>query len=299
MIRFAARRLGQGIVTLFALSMVSFVLMVTVPGSYYDGVRSDPRVTQETVQSMRDRAGEMETLPQRYGTWLASVAKGEGGYSIAYQVPVLPLILPRLAKTLELAALGLFITWVAVLALASWAVRSNLAFLLSSAIQATLGAIPELVLACGLITAGLHWGWIRESDVRMPALVLGLSGIPALLPQVRSALVQVAGAPYLALAKTHGIHGWRFFLIFWLRAAGVPLVSLFGISAGTILSSTLVVEVVYGWPGIGSLFLSSIESRDSHVVLAIVLVSSAVFSATGILTDLFIAAADPRIREEV
>lgn len=299
MMRFAARRLGQALLTLVGLSVVCFVLVVAVPGSYYDEARSDPRVSEETIRLMRTRAGEMGTLPERYGEWLGSMARGEGGYSIAYQVPVLPLILPRVGKTLELAAAGLVLTWLAVLALAAWAGRGNrIGVAVSGSIYAVLSAIPELVLACGLLAVAFHWDSIRENDMRLPAIVLGLSGIPGLLPQVRAALGKVAAAPHLLLAHVHGIRGWRFFWKFWLRAASVSLISLLGVSVGTMLSSTLVVEIVCGWPGIGSLFLSSIEARDTHVVLGIVLVSSAVYSVSSMVSDLLVAAADPRIREE-
>ncbi|MFN7939804.1 MAG: ABC transporter permease [Bryobacteraceae bacterium] len=298
MMRFAIRRLGQGLLTLVGLSLLSFLLVVAVPGSYYDEARSDPRVSTETIRTMQARAGETGSLAQRYGQWLGSMVRGEGGYSIAYQTPVLPLILPRLRKTLELAGVGLILTWLIVLALAAWAGRgSRVGIAVSNSMYAVLSAIPELVLACGLLALALHWGLLRENDIGLPAVVLGLSGIPGLLPPVRAALGKVSAAPHLLLAQVHGIRGWRYFSMFWLRAASVSLISLAGVSVGTMLSSTLVVEIVCGWPGIGALFLQSIESRDTHVVLAIVLVSSGVYSVASTVSDLLVAAADPRIRE--
>lgn len=297
MIRLAARRLVQSVVTLAALSLLSFTLMVGVPGSYYDEARADPRISAQTIHLLRTKAGELGSLPSRYWQWCASVVRGEGGYSIAYQMPVLPLILPRLGKTLQLAAAGALLSWLMVVMLSLWAAkRGGWRLPVTSAVHAVLSAVPELVLACGLLAIALHLGWIRQNDIRLPAIVLGLSGIPMLLPQVSAALRQVAAEPYLMLAQAHGIRGWRYALIFWWRAASVPLIALAGTTVGTLLSSTLVVEIVCGWPGIGPLFLSSVEARDTHVVLAMVLLSCGLFVTVSLVSDLLLACADPRLR---
>lgn len=300
MMRFAARRLLQGALTLLLVSITSFLLMDLVPGSYFDEARLDPRLSPETVESMRSRSGELSTLPLRYCRWLASLVSGDGGHSVVYQVPVIRLILPRLLKTVQLSVAGLALSWLAALALGACSARRTRrsAVAVADGITAALAAIPELVLACGMMAVGLYAGVVRENDPSIPALVLGLSGIPGLLPQVRAGLREVAGAAYLNLAWAHGVHGWRFFLIFWLRAAANPLLPLLGLSVGTMLSSSLAVEIVCGWPGLGPLFISSIESRDGHVVVAIVLMASALLIVANTVTDLLQAAADPRIRRE-
>lgn len=297
--RFVARRLMQGALTLWVVSVVGFALMSLVPGSYFDEARLDPRLSPQTVEAMRNRSGELRTLPQRYGEWLVSCFAGEGGYSVVYQVPVLHLMLPRLVKTAQLATAGLALSWLTALVLGAWSANraGKHAAAVADWLTSALAAIPELVLACGLMLIGLYAGLVREDNLTIPALALGMGGIPALLPQVRAGLRQVADAPYLELAWAHGIRGWRFSLLFWLRAAANPLLPLLGLSVGTMLSSSLVVEIICGWPGLGPLFLSSVETRDSHVALAVVLIASGLLITANTVTDILQAAADPRIRE--
>ena len=292
------RKLLHGATTLLAMSVIGFVLMSLAPGSYFDEARLDPRLSPETVESMRSRAGELTTLPHRYGRWLASCLAGEAGYSVVYQVPVLPLLLPRLLKTMKLSAAGLALSWLTVLAVGLWSAtrRQKGPALFADGLTSILAAIPELVLACCLMVVGLHAGLVRDGNMWIPALTLGLSGIPGLLPQVRAALREVAEAPYLELARVHGVRGWRFALVFWLRAAANPLLPLLGLSAGTMLSSSLVVEIISGWPGLGPLFVSSIETRDSHVALAVVLLATGLLIAANTAADLLQALADPRVR---
>lgn len=298
MMRLVARKLAHGALVLIGVSLGSFLLMELVPGSYFDAARTDPRLSPKTIEEMRRNAGLHAPLVTRYGLWLRSVIAGEGGHSIVYQTPAAQLILPRAAKTMELSAVALAITWVCSLALGIGSTMGSRKWigLAADTVTGALAAIPELVLACWLMLAAMSAGLAAGNDLAIAATVLGLSGIPALLPQIRAGLKQVAMAPYLEIARVHGVRGWRFLWIFWMRAALNPLISMLGLSVGTLLSSSLAVEILCGWPGLGSLFLTSIEARDGDVVIGVVMMSTLLLVSANTLSDLLLVAADPRIR---
>jgi ABC-type dipeptide/oligopeptide/nickel transport system permease component len=139
-------------------------------------------------------------------------------------------------------------------------------------------------------------GMVKGNDLVIAAAVLGLSGIPSLLPQVRAEFAQVKQAPFVEIARVCGVGGWRLNWNFRMRAALNPLIPLFGLSAGTLLSSSLAVEIICGWPGLGPLFVSSIESRDAHVVIGVVTLSTLMLAMSNMVSDMILGFADPRIR---
>ncbi len=125
-------------------------------------------------------------------------------------------------------------------------------------------------------------------------LTLGL--LPVLIRHVRAAVAEAMGAPFAMAARAHGIAGRRLLVRHILPAALNPLISLFGFSLGTLLSASLLVEVIVGWPGLGPLFLDAIFARDYALVLGVVLVSTTFLIAGNLVADLLLYRADPRIR---
>jgi len=177
--------------------------------------------------------------------------------------------------------------------------------------------IPELALALLFILAAAHFGTLptggmtsvavqtgRQSvsdllrHLVIPVLVLALATLPLLFRHIRAAMLEVRNAPFIQAAKGHGIGQWRRLLRHALPAASNPLITLFGLSLATLASGSLLVEVIIGWPGLGPLFLEAIYSRDFQVVLAVVMVFSTFLVMAGLVADLMLYAADPRVRAE-
>jgi peptide/nickel transport system permease protein len=130
----------------------------------------------------------------------------------------------------------------------------------------------------------------------IPVLTLILAGLPVLLRHVRTCVAEVMKAPFIDAAGGHGISNARVLFRYALPAAANPLISLFGFSVGGLLSGSLLVEVITGWPGLGPLLLEATLSRDLYVVVGVVM-SSTVFMILGnFLADVMLVAADPRVR---
>jgi peptide/nickel transport system permease protein len=122
--------------------------------------------------------------------------------------------------------------------------------------------------------------------------------LPVLLRHVRSAMLKVLDAPFITAARGHGIPPCRLLFGYALPAAANPLISMFGISVGALLSGSLLIEVIMSWPGVGPLLLEAILQRDPYIVVAVVIFSTLFLVAGSLLADIFLYVADPRIRVE-
>jgi peptide/nickel transport system permease protein len=139
---------------------------------------------------------------------------------------------------------------------------------------------------------------VRDIAIHMalPVTALVLTAFPILVRHIRAAVGEVLGAPFLRAAVAHGIPRRKLLYRYALRAAAHPLISLFGFSIGTLLSGSLLVEIVMSWPGIGPLLLEAILARDLYVVIAGVLFSVIFLVLGNFLADMLLYWADPRIR---
>jgi len=316
--RFLARRLINAVLTLFAVSVLGFLFSSFAPGDFFAEMRMNPQLRPETVAALRAEYGLDQPLIVRYGRWLDSAWRGEFGYSFAYIQPVGQLLLPRARNTLLLSGLSLGLSWLIAVPIGVLAGVRRLPFL-SRAVEffnAGVLAIPELVLALAFlwIAARTRWlpvggmasldfshlsSWGQARDVArhlfLPVLVMVFIGLPTVLRHVRATVAEAWEMPFIRFAIGHGIPRARLYR-FALRTAANPLISLLGYSAGTLLSASLLVEIVFGWPGIGPLFLEAILARDLFVVVDTVLLSSVFLVAGNLLADALLFAADPRIR---
>jgi len=320
-VRRLLRRAGHALVLLFGVSVLSFVIVSLAPGDFFAEMRLDPRLSEATVRAMRARHGLDRPLPERYARWIASVARGEAGYSFAYGGPVGPLLWPRIRNTLLLTATAVTASWLFAVPLGVWwatSRRPGLRRALGTA-AALLLAVPDLVLALALLLLAVRTGWFpaggmtsvgheqmplgaRVQDVArhlvLPAAALVMGILPGLVRHVRSSVAEVLDAPFVRAARAHGLSRPRVLFAHVLPAAANPLVSLFGLSLAGLLSMSLPVEVVMSWPGLGPLLLEAILARDFFLVLGLVLASTVLLVGANLVADALLLAADPRIAAE-
>jgi peptide/nickel transport system permease protein len=298
MTRFFLRRVAQAAVLLVAVSIGAFALAALAPGDYFAALRGDPRVDPAAIETLRERYGLDRPLPVQYLVWLRGTLRGNLGASLAYNMPVTELLTPRVWNSLELTSTAWALGWISALALGlgaavrpgGWVDRAT-GWLVS-----TLLVFPELLLASVLVlVAARTGGGLGTFQLALLALMPG--AVPVLLRHTRAALKASAGAKFVEAARARGILGWRLWLVYILPAAANPLISLFGMSFAGVLSGSLVVEAVTGWPGIGPLFLESIAGRDFYVVTAVTLLMAALLSAGNLAADLMLYALDPRLRK--
>jgi len=316
-----ARRAAHGLLLVLAVSALSFVLVELAPGDYFAEMRLDPRVSEATVQALRERYGLDRPLPERYLRWLASLARGEMGYSFAYAEPVGRLLWPRMRNTLLLTVTATALTWLMAVPIGAWWAtrRRGLVDAGLAGLSAVMLAVPHLLLALGLLLVAVRTGWLpaggmvslgheqmawgaRVRDVALhlvlPVTALVLGTLPALVRYVRAGVADALHAPFMLAARAHGLPERRLLLWHALPAAANPLISLFGLSLAGLLSASLLVEIVVSWPGLGPLLLEAILARDFYLVLGPVVASTLLLVGGNLLADALLLAADPRIRSE-
>jgi peptide/nickel transport system permease protein len=318
-LRFLLRRALHGLLLLAGVSALSFAFAALAPGDYFSELRLNPRVSGETLASLRAQSGLDQPLPVRYFQWVRSVARGDFGYSLAYSGPVAPLLWPRLAATLLLAGSATLAAWLLAIPLGIWAAarRGTWREGFWNGAMALLLSVPDLLLAIVFLALAVESGLfpaggmtsagfpsmtgpeqLRDllSHLALPAATLVLGMLPALARHVRASMLEALDSPFALSARAQGIPHRRLLLRHVLPVALNPLISLFGVSLGTLLSASLLVEVVMGWPGLGPLFLEAVMARDFALALAVVMLSTAFLIAGNLVADLALYRADPRIR---
>lgn len=319
--KYIARRTLHALVLLFGISVLSFLLLDLAPGDYFAESRLNPQISADTVAGLRDRYGLSRPLPIRYVRWLESVGRGDFGISMAYDLPASQLLGSRSRNTLLLTVTALLLTWIIGVPLGLWsAIRGGrwpdhfVGFATSAALT-----VPELLLACaalwyasrsghlpagGLVSAGFAGmrGLGQAADVArhmlLPVAVLAAGSLPLLVRHVRAAVADVLDASFVVAGRAHGIPERRLIYRYVFPAAANPIISLLGLQLGTLLSSSLLVEVIMGWPGLGPLFLDAVAARDVHLIIGPVLLSAAFLIAGSLAADLLLYWFDPRIRVE-
>ncbi|MEJ7606552.1 MAG: ABC transporter permease, partial [Bryobacteraceae bacterium] len=280
----------------------------------------NPSISADTLVRLRRQYGLDQAVAVRYARWLESLLKGEWGFSMVYHRPAGPLVWERARNTLLLTASATLVAWVIALSVAVWVTlgRTWRGLLLGGCIAALL-ALPDVLLILGLILAAAHTGWLpaggmtsldhacmspwsKFRDVALhlvlPGAALVLAVTPVLLAHTRAALAEVMTAPFITAARAFGIRRTRLIVCHALPVAANPLITLAGFSLGTLLSSSLLVEAMTGWPGLGQLLWQSILQRDYYVVIGAVMFSAILLVTGNLVADLSIYALDPRIKRE-
>ncbi len=319
--RYLLRRFGHAVFLLVGVSLLAFMFTTLAPGNYFDEMRLNPQIAPETIAALRNQYELDRPLPIRYAHWVSSVLHGEMGFSFAYNSPVAPLLLLRARNTLFLTVTAMLIAWGIALPLGIWSAEKlgRLPDRLVSLGTAALLVIPDLAVALGLLVIAVRTGRFPTGDMvslnfeslsffgkvrdlllhmTLPVAALVLSVLPLVVRHVRAAMAEVLDAPFLLAAEAHGISRRTLLYRYALPAAANPLISLFGFSIGTLLSGSLLVEVVMSWPGLGPFLLEAILARDLFVVIGGVLLSTLFLVGGNFLADLLLYWADPRIRTE-
>jgi peptide/nickel transport system permease protein len=317
--KYAARRALRAVVLLFGVSVLCFLFTEMAPGSFFDEMRLNPQITPETISGLRARYGLDQPLLVRYSRWLTSVVRGDLGFSIAYNSPVAPLLWSRALNTLLLTTTAMLLTWLIGVPLGVWsaAYRGRWLDRVAEAGNSLLISIPEIVIALALLALAVRSrvvpiggmisighedlsGWGKVNDILchllLPTAILVLAGIAIVIRHVRASVVEVLDAPFVRAGRGLGIGRTRLLFRHVLPVAASPAISLFGFSIASLLSGSLLVEVVTGWPGLGPLLLEATLARDVYLVIGGIIVSAAFMVAGNFIADLMLLAVDPRIR---
>jgi len=319
--RYLTRRLLHAMLLLFAISVFSFALLQWAPGNFFDAMRLNPRVSAQTVNGLRFKYGMNQSFLVRYAHWAYSVLKGDMGFSFLYNTPVAPLLWTRARNTLFLTTIATLLAWLLAIPLGIWSAANrgtwgDRACALSTSALLT---IPDLLLFLVLLLLAVRTGWFpvggmvstgfdsfgfwsKLKDIAvhfaLPAFGLAVVTLPVLVRHIRSAMIEALDSPFIRAARGHGIPRTRLLFRYALPIASNPLISLLGFSVATMLSASVIVEVIMSWPGLGPLMVQAILSRDVYVVVGVVMLSSVFLVAGNLLADVLLFVSDPRIRVE-
>jgi peptide/nickel transport system permease protein len=259
------------------------------------------------MQKVRVELGLDRPIPVQYVIFIKNSLKGDFGRSTRYRIPALELVTRRIPATVQLAffafavstILGITIGVISAIRPGSWLDLSGKTF-------AMVGqAMPEFWIGImAILIFSVKLGWLPTSGrgslqhLILPSLTLGWFSAASIVRLTRSSMLQVMGSEYIKTAHLKGNPEW---VVVWrhaLRNALIPIVAMGGMQLGRLLGGAVIVESIFGWPGLGQLILEGINSRDFSVVQTGVFITSTIFILLNLVVDLSYGIIDPRIRYE-
>jgi peptide/nickel transport system permease protein len=311
-LRYLLQRLSSLLIVLLGVSMLTFAIIPLIPGDPAR-VRLGVQATPEAVAAVREQLGLNRPLPVQYWSWLTGiVTRGDFGQSLISSQPIAPEIARRLPATLTLALAALLIGLAIALPLGVVsALRPGSKTDLGASVFSQVGvSVPDFWMGILLILVFAEiLGWLPSSGyvppsggvgaylshLLLPALTAGIVSGSIMARFVRSAMLEVSQLDYVRTARAKGLVERLVIGKHILRNAAIPIVTIVGLQMATLLSSVVVVEIIFSWPGLGSLALTSTLQRDYPVLQAAVLVSATIFTVINLLTDLSYVLLDPSV----
>jgi peptide/nickel transport system permease protein len=314
LLRYLLSRLIQSLILLWLVSLIGFLVLYLAPGGPLAMFALVPGMSQADLARIAHQMGLDRPLPIQYLEWLGRLLVADWGHSYRDSQPVLSIIGSHLVATLELMVSSTLLaillgTWVGVLG----AIRRYSLFDYLATVGAMIGlSIPTFWFGLVMIYIfSVKLAWLPGGNMYTvgdgsfldylhhliaPCLVLTLVTVAIWSRYMRSAMLDVQGQDFIRTARAKGLPERVVLVRHALRNALLPMITIAGLQIPMILSGALVTETVFTWPGMGRLFLDSLNYRDYPVVMG-VLMFSAIFVLVGnLLADIAYAVADPRIR---
>jgi peptide/nickel transport system permease protein len=303
MFRLLLTRLGSALVVVLGVCTLVFLLIHLVPGDPVEAMLGENAQVADR-EALRQALGLDRPLGEQYLAYIQRLARLDLGLSFQDRRPVAAILGERLPATLELTIAALALALTLALPLGVLAARHRGSPLDTGAMGLSLVgiSIPNFWLGPLLILVFSLWlGWTPVSgregpaSLILPALTLGTGMAAILARMVRGSILEVLGEDYVRTARAKGLSEGRVLWGHALRNAWLPILTLIGLQLGGLLGGAVITETVFAWPGVGSLLVEAIQSRDYPVVQACVLLVSLSYVFVNTLTDLVYSWVDPRI----
>lgn len=306
------RRVGRAVLVILLVTIGSVVLLNLAPGSVATVILGE-NATPETIAALDAKLGLDQPLWKQYLDWLLGALGGNLGTSPLTGQPVLQAILTRLPVTAQLAAMGLILALVVsiTMAIVAAAKPGSPTDRASSAVASAFLSVPAFVAGPVLIyffAIQLGWlpvsGWVHFAAdplgslraALLPAIAISLTEIAAFQRLLRTDLVTTLNEDYVAAARAKGMSRSYVLLRHALRPSSFSLITVVGINLGRLIGGTVVVEILFGLPGLGQLIASSISLRDVITVQGVVVFIAVVYVGINMLVDVGYGLLDPRVR---
>jgi peptide/nickel transport system permease protein len=327
MLSYFLRRVLLAIVTIWVISMISFVIILLPPGDFIDAWASRQKmsgmqINDQTVEALRKQYGLDKPAYVQYVIWMEMVLRGEPGYSLYYNQPVREVIGDRLSLTVVVSLGAEILVWLLALPIGIYSAVKQ--YSIGDYIFTILGfigvGVPSFLLALIFMYLGFvwfggdigglfsqkymvaPWNWDRVVDLLkhlpLPALVLGLAGTAQMIRVMRANLLDELRKPYVITARAKGLSEMRLILKYPVRVALNPFVSTIGYLLPYIVSGSIIVSVVMSLPTVGPVLLTALLAQDMYLGGTIILMLSVLTVIGTLLSDLLLIWVDPRIRVE-
>lgn len=319
MIGYLLRRVGGSLVLLFLVLTLTFFLIHLAPGDPVH-LLLDPATPEPIREQLRQLWGLDRSLGEQYLHWLAAVLRGDWGTSFNYQEPVTGVLARVFPNTLLLALSAALVAFGLGIPLGLWAARRQnrlpdhalriTSFLFYS--LPTFWLALMAILLFSYVLPVLPAGHMRSAGAEtlpagrrlldllhhlvLPATILGVSFAGAVVRFVRNSVLETLDHEYLRTARAKGLTERRVLWVHALRNALVPVLQLLGLQLPALLNGSLVIEVVFSWPGLGRVAFTAVQARDYPLILATTALTGTLVVLGNLMADVLHAATDPRVR---
>ena len=312
--KYIVKRFSVGFMVLFFITFLSYLIINFSPGDPAT-LYVSPDATEQQIDLVRESLGLNHSLPVRYFYWLKEMLQGNLGNSFATRQPVTSILMERVGPTLLLMGVSLLVAYLVAIPLGIYsAVKQNTwvdHFITGTSILGVsvpnffFGLFMIYIFAVqlkwlptgGMYTLGSNGGFVeRVQHLILPVIVVASTISANMIRYVRSSMIDIFGENYLKTAKAKGLKPRQIIFKHGIRNAFVPIITIVASDIPKLIGGAIVTEQIFQWPGLGALTISSIQSRDYNVLMAITLFSAIAVLVANILMDIFYAAADPRIR---
>lgn len=311
MVRYILQRLGQTLIILFIVSLMTYLLVDFLPGDPIAAMTGG-EISGETYERLYHELNMDKPVLVRYALWLKGALTGNFGTSQIYHQPVIGVIVERLPVTICLSLMAFFIS-----------VPLGILFGIISAVRRGTAAdtivtttanicccLPEFWLGIlflylfsmrlgWLPSSGFVWPWenfgLSVRSIIMPLLCLAVGGIASITRQTRSSMLEVIRQDYIRTARSKGLREKKVIFVHALKNALLPVLTLMGLRLGGMVGGSVFVENVFVIPGMGSLMVNAINSLDIQLVQGCVLLIAAFTSVVNLITDIVYVIVDPRV----
>ena len=319
MTSYIIRRLLIAVPLLLAISFVAFMVIQLAPGNYFDTLRMNPQISEETIEKYESQYHLDKPPLIQYAFWLKNLMRLDLGYSFSLNSPVLNVIKSRLFNTFILSLSAMLFTWLIAIPLGIFCAvhRNRISDRFFSALSFVGLSIPNfffallllyLVSLTGLLPlggmrsanyedfSGLGRFWDLIKHLIIPTVVIGTSSLAGLQRIMRANLLEVLRAQYITTARAKGLPENRVIYIHALRNAVNPMITIFGYSLSGLLSGAALTEIIVGWPGLGTVMLQAVRSQDLFLVMGSMLMGGVMLIGANLVADILLAWSDPRIQ---
>ncbi|CDO05536.1 ABC transporter permease [Mycolicibacterium cosmeticum] len=323
MTRFLARRLFNYIVLLLLASFLAFTLASLTFRPLESLEQRNPRPPQAVIDAKAAELNLDQPIPQRYATWLSDTVRGDFGTTVAGQ-PVSDELWRRVGVSLRLVVIGSVAGAVLGVVVGAWGAIRQYRFSdrVITALSLLILSTPTFVIASLLILVALRvnsvlgvrifeytgetspdaiggtWNIFvdRIQHLVLPTLTLALGSIAGFSRYQRNAMLDVLGQDFIRTARAKGLTRRQALVKHGLRTALIPMATLFAYGVGGLVTGAVFVEKIFGWHGMGEWFVQGLATQDTNIIVAMTVFSGATVLLAGVLSDLILAALDPRVR---